>query len=369
MDLNDIKGILEQQGEAWQEFKDNHQKEVGQLRKTVQELEARSQRMQLAGDAGEQHGGPAYWLETDKGERLPALTKSQRVAEHLPDTVRDEQGPSLGQWVRDQVRGTKAVGSSTATVPTYVGAQIIDDVRALTTVIQAGAVTIAIDGPTNLAKITGDPTVYVHTENAGDVNESDVTIAPVSLNPKTLMAIVPVSLEVVEDSANLDAILRTSLAAAFALKLDTTSLATLVADAAIPKNALPGTPLDPAVWADCLSGVGLALGQNQPLPAAMISNAADFIARAKETAVGSGNWLGKAPVLAGMQELFTTSLAAGTAFYGGFTRGFAVALRADLTMQLVRHANPTSGQHRLVAYMRAGGYVLQPKALFKQLKA
>lgn len=369
MDLSELKALLEEQGVALADFR---QKQFDPLRQAVLELEKRSQRMGALGGglpSGQLDVGPAYWLETDRGERIPALRSKQRVVDNLPESAREQDGPSLGQWVRDQVVGSKAVGSSTATVPTYVGAEIIDDVRALTTVINAGAVTIAIDGPTNLAKITGDPTVHVHTENAADVAESDVTMVAVTLNPKTLMAIVPVSLEVVEDSANLDTVLRTSLAHAFAQKLDTTSLATLLADAAIPKNTLPGTPLDPKVWADCLTGVGLALGQNQPLPAAMISNAADFVARASETATGSGNWLGKPPVLAVMQELFTSSLAAGTAFYGGFQRGFAIALRADLSMQLIRHANAGSGQHRLVAYMRAGGYVLQPKALFKQLLA
>ena len=68
--------------------------------------------------------------------------------------------------------GTKAVSSS-ALVPTGVSSQVIDDVRAQSTVVQAGSGTIIIDGPTNVAKITGDLDVSEHSEATADITESD----------------------------------------------------------------------------------------------------------------------------------------------------------------------------------------------------
>ena len=250
-------------------------------------------------------------------------------------------------------------------LPSYVSAQVIDDVRAVTTVVRAGAGTIPIDGPTNLAKITGDPTVYQHTEAANDIVASDITIVPVTCDPKALVAIVPLSMEVVADSPNLDQVLRTSLAAAFAGKLDALCLATILADTAIPDSA---AGQDPAIWLKCLEAVGAALAADQPLPTAMITNTADYIARASQLASTAGSWLGKPPALSGMVELPTTGITAGLAVYGGFARSFAVAMRQELRLEVIRFGNATSGMHSLVAHMRADGIVLQPKGLFIQKK-
>ena len=149
----------------------------------------------------------------------------------------------LGDYVRRQmgvptVRADAAVverGSSL--VPLFIGNQIIDLVREKARIIQAGAVTIPIQGPTNLCKILTDPTVIEHTEGADDITESFPTFGPVSLDPKTMAARIPLSLEVVQDSPNLDAALRTSIAGAFAGKLDALTVAVILADTGIPDSA------------------------------------------------------------------------------------------------------------------------------------
>ena len=157
--------------------------------------------------------------------------------------------------------------SGPALVPTGVGSQVIDKVRAKTAIVAAGAGTIIIGGPTNLARLTQDPTVYQHTEAATDISESDILATPVSLNPKLLAVLVPLSVELVSDSPNLDALLQTSIAAAFAAKIDALSIATLLADANIPKSAVTQ---DPAIWLKTLEAVGSALAVNQDLPFAHV---------------------------------------------------------------------------------------------------
>ena len=257
-----------------------------------------------------------------------------------------------------------AMTSSDSTVPLHISSEIIDAVRAASRVIQAGAGTIMIDGPTNLAKIVTAPTVYQHTQGSPDISTSDLVLAPVALDPKSLVAAVPLSVELVEDSKNLDEALRMSLGAAFAAKLDSLCLATILADSAIPTNAVGR---DPANWVEILDAVGDALAVNQGLPLSLVGNTMDYAGRAKGSTV-DGNWLLRPPVLEGMQDLFTTKIATGTAVFGDFYRGFAIASRQELRFEVVRWAGIPNATHCLVAYARMDGVVLQPKHLFIQKK-
>lgn len=361
--IDDVLKLLEKSEESIERFKEKHNAHLEELHQRMDDFEAKKNRENLFGGKDDSAKDQTFWVQVD-GKRLPVLGKSARLGSSAQRQIGDEEEFSIGNYVRDVMTGRKAA-SSTALVPTGVSSLVIDDVRAASTVVRAGAGTIVIDGPQNVAKITGDPTVYQHTEAAADISLSDITIAPVKLDPKALVAIVPLSMEVVADSPNLDQVLRVSLAAAFAGKLDALSLATILADTNIPHSA---AGQDPAIWAKCLEAVGAALAANQPLPTSMIGNTADFIARASQLASTAGSWLGKPPVLSGMAELPTTKVTAGTAIYGGFERSFAIALRQQLTLEVIRFGNATSGLHHLVAHMRGDGLVLQPKGLFIQKK-
>ena len=370
--LDEIKSLIEEQGDSWESFKTSNGQRLKNLEGTVGELtELKADLDAFIIKSGRPFAGVSQQDNDEKadfsvlvdGRSLPVLSKSAQASRYY----RKESGAedfSVGAYVTDVMTGRKAA-SSAAVVPTFVGAQIIDKVRAASTVVRAGTGTILIDGPTNLAKITGDPTVYQHTEAANDITESDVTIVPVNLNPKALVAIVPLTLEVVQDSPNLDSVLQIALANAFAAKVDALTLATILADINIPTSA---AGQDPAVWAKCLEAVASALGVDQDLPTSMITNTADFIARASQLASTAGTWLGKPPVLSRMEEYPTTRMTAGTAIYGGFERAVAIAMRAELRLELVRWGKATSGSHLLIAHMRGDGVVLQPKALYIQEK-
>lgn len=283
------------------------------------------------------------------------LSKGYRTASETEDF-------SLGEWVRNVALGTKAA-SSTATVPTGVSGSIIDMVRAKTVVVEAGAGTIVIDGPMNAARLTGDATVHEHDEAVEDVVESDITFSAAELNPKTLIATVPLTLELVADSPNLDDLLMTSLSGAFGSKLDSLALAAILADAAIPSSSVSQNC---ATWAGTMAAITEALGADQALPTALIGNTADFTARASEQASTAGTWLGAPPALSAMLDLYTTALTAGTAVFGQFDQALAIVLRQQLTLELIRFGKPGSGSHLLVAHMRAGPAVLQPGKLFVQ---
>ena len=359
----DMGEVIDKMAEGIESFKQTQGETVDELRKTIDRLETRLSRpgaMHTQQDADNELKS----LTTADGRKLPMLSAKQRVS-HLSRTD-DSEGFTLGGFVRDAIVGSRKAASGPALVPTFVSGNVIDNVRQQTVLIGgAGASTIIIDGPTNMARITQDPTVYQHTEGATDIVESDILATPVSLNPKLLAALVPLTVELVQDSPNLDAALNASLAGAFAVKLDQLGIAKLLADAGIPKSL---ATQDPALWAKLLEAVGAALGLNQALPTAHISAPADMIARAGQTASTSGVWLGAPPLLSAMRELHSTGLTAGTALFGDFAAGCAVAMRQELRVEVVRHAKPTSGSHLLVAHMRADFVVLQPGRLFKQLK-
>ena len=355
IDMKEIKTLIEAQGAALEQFKKNTQAEILEIAK-------KHGRPGLGSLSGASIGEIKHLMTAD-GRRLPLLSKSQRFAD-LAHEEKDD-GFNLGEFCRDAVIGSRKAASGAALVPTFIGNQIIDNIRARTVLVEAGASSIMIEGPTNLARLTTDPTVYAHTEGATDIVESDVVATPVTLNPKVLAVLIPLTVELVQDSPNLDALLNVALAQAFAAKVDALGIATLLADTGIPKS-LAGQ--DPALWIQVLEAVGSALALNQALPGAHISNPADFIARAAQQTDTAGSWLGKPPALASMAELHTTTLTAGTSLLGNFAEAFALAVRSDLRVEVVRHAKATSGGHLLVAHARIGGVVLQPGKLFKQLK-
>jgi len=301
------------------------------------------------------------------GRIIPVLAKHESLAQYYPQN--NNAAFSLADFVRQNM-GIKAVAatsviSSPALVPEYVGSMIIDMIRAASQVVQSGAGTIPIVGPTNLARVTGDPTVYQHTMGTEDISDSVPTVEAVSLDPKSLVAAIPLSVEVVADSPNLDAVLNLLLAKAFAAKLDDLCLATILADAVIATST---TGQDTTTWAGVLAAVSTMLTANQGLPTAIIGNSADFIARASELASTAGTWLGKPPVLSTMAELPTTKVTAGTAILGNFLKGFAIAVRQEMTVEVVRWHQYKSASHVLVAHSRMDGVVLQPGHLYIQKK-
>ena len=361
-EFEELAKTLDKIATVQEEHKRRQEAEVGALKQNIERLETRLFRPgSMHHIEGNFSGEEDISLKTSDGRVLLVLNAKQAYAARVSH---DDEGFSLGQFTKDAIVGSRKASSGPALIPTAVSARVVDAVRKQTVIVEAGAGTIIIEGPTNLARLTQDPTVHQHTEAATDISESDILATPVTLNPKLLVALVPLTVELVSDSPNLDAVLQTALTAAFAQKLNALCIATLLADVNIPKSA---AAQDPNSWTKVLEAVSAALVLDQRLPEAHISAPADFMARAAALTT-EGSWLGKPPVLSAMRELQTTGLTAGTALFGNFAEAFAIALRDELRVEVVRHAKPTSASHLLVAHMRADGIVLQPGKLFKQLK-
>lgn len=363
------KNFTEARGKIENRF-DGYEKELGELKNQADAIEKAVAKMQAP------PGGSRWpavrdmpndrFAVTVDGTRIPVLGKADKLAASFPAPT-EENRWSVGEFVRGSL-GMKVQASvlerGTATVPQYVSARIIDLMRVKARLIQAGAITIPIEGKTHLCRIDADPTVHQHSEGTDDVSESTPTLTPVELDPKALVALVPLSMEIVQDSPNLDAALDMALAGGFASKLDTLGLATILADGDIPTS---GSSEATDAWAGTLAAVGSMLAANMDIPAACICGATDFITRAGELASTAGTWLGAPPVLAKMLDLPTTSMSDGFAVLGNFELGFGIAVRQELRLEVIRFAKPTYASHILVAYARMDGYVLQPNALYNQV--
>jgi HK97 family phage major capsid protein len=114
--------------------------------------------------------------------------------------------------------GTDSAGGYT--VPTSLGAVVIDALRAESVFTKAGAQVVPLTGSNNkIARIATDPAPTWRAENAA-VATSDMTFEGIELQPKTLAVIVRASRELLEDSLNINAAIGTSLSAAFAAEVD-----------------------------------------------------------------------------------------------------------------------------------------------------
>jgi hypothetical protein len=360
--MSEIMDAFEEYKAATSDLAISNKKLLLENQGQMNDLEARFNAFGLTGGPVMHNQEGRSFLNVN-GRDTVIVAKGERVS----DFCRNEDSTpfSIGDYVLANMgfQPRAAVVSGPALVPTGVSSSVIDMVRAQSTIVAAGAGTVVIDQPTALARVSGDATVYQHTENAEDILESDISIVPVTCNPKSLVALVPLSAEVVGDSANLDLVLNTSLAAAFAAKLDVLCLSRILADTNIPTSEAAHAT---ATWAGVMLAITAALGLDQSLPTCHIGNTGDFMARASQLASTSGTWLSKPPVLADMLELASTRLDAGTAILGNMAAAFAIIARSQLNIEVVRFAKPTSYSHLLVAHARMDGLVLQPNHLFVQ---
>ena len=161
------------------------------------------------------------------------LSRSDRFADYVEKRHGGSSNSplSVGSYLRALAVGagseaeqralSETGGASGAyTVPATLAARLIDNLRAQSVAVQAGAITVPLDsGDHSIAKLATDPQPAWRAE-LGSINETDPTFGKVPLNAKSLAAIVRVSRELLADSVNLEAQLPAVLAAAMAVEID-----------------------------------------------------------------------------------------------------------------------------------------------------
>ena len=191
-----------------------------------------------ASDGAEGERRPEMWLDTKSGQSLPVLEHGQSLA-----ALEQRAGamPSLGRVLRGIVLGGRAHDDRELdlerrdlgitpdpaggyTVPSALSSQWIDLFRSKMVLSRAGARTIPMDTNTlTLARVTGDPTVTWHGENAA-LTAGDPTFGALTLTAKTITCLVKLSLELAQDSANIEQVLQSTITSAMSQKIDETGL-------------------------------------------------------------------------------------------------------------------------------------------------
>jgi len=153
---------------------------------------------------------------------------------------------------------------------TALSSRVIDLARANSVVMRAGAMTVPMAGAEMaIARVTGDPTGYWRAET-GSVTASTPTFGRYYLRPKTLAAIVPVSMELLEDTPNGGQLIEQTLMNALGVEMDRVLLegtgATneplgVVNTSGVNSQTSVGTP---STYSQITTAIGSILSSNYP---------------------------------------------------------------------------------------------------------
>lgn len=167
------------------------------------------------------------------GNIITAITNDQSMARQFPNDG-DEPRATVGGVLASILTGRNDFASPGQVQAAITGndsgggylinpelsSQVIDLARSASVAMRAGALTVPMESSElNIARLTGDPTGYWRAEGT-EVKSSDLTFDRVTLRPKMLAAIVPITIELLEDAANAASIIEQALMAALGLELD-----------------------------------------------------------------------------------------------------------------------------------------------------
>lgn len=328
---------------------------------------------------------PGEQYRTSGGREFRLL----RPDESISGGERRRDGPSLGKIVRglatgrwEGAEGERRTMSGADDVlggyllPAPVSSRVIDLARNKAVIFKAGAQTAPMESAElSLARVAGDPTAYWRHENV-TVTKSDMSFERVTLRARTLAAIVPCSVELLEDAENAATVIENALAQALALELDRAALRGIGA-AAEPM----GIRNWPSVNISLLGANGAVLnGYSNFIDAIELiweqSGSPNAVIYAPRTAADLGNKKdGNGLPLSGpkiwedlpikvVSKQIPKNLTVGTAnncsevYLGDFTR-LVVGIRRELTIEVSRQAADSSNsaftdmQVWLRAFLRA----------------
>ena len=300
-----------------------------------------------------------------------------------------EQHGSLANLVRSM-----STTSGSAIVPTIWAGNIIDRARNASAVLRAGAQVVPMDAKTvQIGRITADPTAAFRTEGS-TITASDPTFDNVTLDSKTMSALVVGSLEWFQDAPNASQV-EQAIAAAVATQLDlvclfggvTTGnegislatppnprgiLATLLAQAA--SSVLGGVANGTAqtaltYWNEVVDTIFFPQTFNE-MPNALLWNAK--LAQQYAKGYDSQGQPLQAPAVIGELQRFVTnqipSFTSGTMtnratdlFVGDF-RQLLVGQRLTFTVQTLTERYAELGQIGIVAHWRGDVQLAKPRA-------
>lgn len=335
-------------------------------------------------------------------ELSPVLTREQPVVGYLQTrggyAYAGERGVEtlrFGRIVRALALGNRSglsaleqrvlaegTGSSGGyTVPEVLGAQLIDRVRNAMAVMRAGAVTVPMSSDVlHLARLAQPDSVSPaittaawKTENS-DITETDLLLERITFTARTLPVLLKMSVELSEDSINVDQAIERELAAQLALELDRAALfgsgtppepTGLVNQSGVDVGAL-NAGLD----YDALIDMAALVAGNNHTPNARIYNTSAAATLAKLRAVPTGDYLRQPAYLDSITPYTTNQIPnAGTSpndttvFVGDFSQ-LMIGLRTSFNLEISRTAGTAFEKLQIWvrAYLRADVQLAHPEA-------
>ena len=338
------------------------------------------------------NGKGGSWVDAATGRPLTVLNSTDKLADNSRDDHR-HGGISFGDIVRGMatgraspdVRNALSEGTDSQggfTVPAILLPQLIDRMRAQQTVIKAGARTVMLDTmKTTIARLDTDPTAAWRNENAAVAN-SDAVFSAVVLQPRSLAVIVQLSMELLEDSINLNEAMQRAFSGSFAVELDRVALfgsgtapeprgifnTTNIGSVSMGANGLALTNYDPFI--DAWQALADA-NSPQPSAAIMAPRTSAKIAKLKDA---QNQPLRKPPLIEALPMFSTTSTPitqtqgtsniASSIIVGDYTQ-LLFGIRTDLRIQLLRELYAATGQYAFLCHLRADVAVEHPQAFCK----
>lgn len=395
--LADIQVILESQGRNFEEFKGRYDNRVKTLEAGIGEVLKKANRPPAGGSEGGGHEAAmtSQWIDTKTGRRVPVLAHDQSLA-GLSEKAHSQalaefsekaaDVPSMGRLLRGICLGGSApdadeladerkslsIGADPSggyTVQGILADQWIDNLRAAMVLSRAGALTLPMAaGEVGIARVTGDPVCSWHGENA-DLPAAEPTFGKLTLTAKTVVCLVKFSLELAQDSANMEQQLQNVITNAMATAIDAAGLNGVSANA----GAAPGGIFNlsgrntvtsigaPASWDFLVDGMYELMLDNVPVEniGALIAHPAVWKKMRKlKTGIASDNTPLMAPAeVAALPKLWTTAapLTGGTTAKGIIAdwRDLIMGMRQQITVRVLSEAFMGSNlQLAVLAYAR-----------------
>lgn len=290
-------------------------------------------------------------------------------------------GVATGQWdVSPDVRNAMTVGTQTAgghLVPAPLAGRVIDRARAMTRVLQAGALIVPMESATlKMARVAGDPSAAWHSEMA-TIAASDMTFDAVTFTAQSLASRVQVSRELWEDAPNLNEVLEEAFAAQFALTVDRAALygsgtapepRGVKNVAAVTKTPLGANGATPT-WDALIDSAYRVKGQNFD-PGAFIyaPRTGQTLAKAKDSQL---RYLDPPAALDGITRYETNQvpvdLTVGTStdtsdVFTGVWPELLIGVRTELVLQVLTERSADVGAFEILAWWRGDVQVARPAA-------
>jgi HK97 family phage major capsid protein len=319
--------------------------------------------------------GCAYASETARGERLSLGKIVLAMATGKRAGMTDLE-------LRAMSEGTDSAGGFT--VPDILGAKFIDRAREASVCFKAGAQTVPMGSDVlNIARLASGPALAWKSENSA-ITAGDLTLERVQFVAKTCPALVKLSVELAEDSVNVDQIIERELSASLASELDR---AALRGDGS--SNSPTGIRSQSGVTVENNGAAGTAFAYSQIVNARYAVEKENFapnariyhprVAKSAALLLDTTNQPLRAPAyVESLPEYFTSkipiNLTVGAStdcseIYVGDFRELLIGLRTSFRLEVTRTAGDAFGnlQIWIRAYLRADVQLAHPKAFCVEL--